>query len=489
MAAKSEQPPRPAAPESTDADKSRARQWFKKAADCRERREYDYAIECYITGLAFWPEAVTEGHMPLSALALQRAQAGGKKPGMMEKMHKPTSGKDSKQAMLNAEHLLAKDPSSSGYLDALMKNAGKAGYFETLKWVAPRVMDSLRKDAKPDLARFRLYRACLVEAAEAADAAGNIADAAWFYEHALMSVEYLAARDPTDAALRDEQRDLSGRLTIAKGKYSEASTFRDSLQDADKQKLLHDAERVQQGEQTLEDVIAAARREYEQDRANGNKINALVELLLRRERPEEEAQALAVLDEAYESSRNYSYKVRADDVRLRQLRRTSKALAEQARASGDDGDRQQARLAAGELNEAEIAIYTERVQKYPTDLRSKFRLGEALFKARRFDEAIPALQAARGDPRARTRAELLIGRAFFENGNPGQSAEVLREALEGCEIQTDELAKELLYRLARAYEAAGNVAEARSAFNRLLRLDYNYGNGDARQRLESLKES
>ncbi|MBW7906418.1 MAG: tetratricopeptide repeat protein [Phycisphaerae bacterium] len=489
MAAKSEQPPRPAAHEFSDADKSRARQWFKKAADCRERREYDYAIECYITGLGFWPEAVTEGHMPLSSLALQRAQAGGKKPGMMEKMQKPTSGKDAKQAMLNAEHLSAKDPANGGYLDAVMKNAVKAGYFETLKWIAPRVMDSLRRDAKPDLARFRLYRTCLVEAAEAANAAGTVADAAWFYEHALTSVEFLAARNPTDAALRDEQRDLSGRLTIAKGKYAEASTFRDSLQDADKQKLLHDADRVQQGEQTLEDVIAAARHEYEQDRANGNKINTLVDLLLRRERPEEEAQALAVLDEAYESSRNYSYKVRADDVRLRQLRRTSKALADQARVSGDDGDRQQARLAAGELVEAEIAIYSERVQKYPTDLRSKFRLGEALFKARRFDEAIPALQAARGDPRARTRAELLIGRAFFEKGNHGQAAEVLKEALEGHEIQTDELAKELLYRLARAYEAAGNVAEARSAFNRLLRLDYNYASGDARQRLESMKES
>ena len=31
-------------PEFSDADKTRARQWFRKAADCRERREYDYAV-------------------------------------------------------------------------------------------------------------------------------------------------------------------------------------------------------------------------------------------------------------------------------------------------------------------------------------------------------------------------------------------------------------------------------------------------------------
>ena len=35
-----------AAPEISEKDKSRARQWFKKAEDCRDRRDYDYAIQC-----------------------------------------------------------------------------------------------------------------------------------------------------------------------------------------------------------------------------------------------------------------------------------------------------------------------------------------------------------------------------------------------------------------------------------------------------------
>jgi hypothetical protein len=348
-------------------------------------------------------------------------------------------------------------------------------------------MDSLIKDAKPDLGRFKTYRQCLIEAAEAADARGDIAESAWFYEHALTSVEYLVARNPADAALRDEQRDLSGRLTIAKGKYTEADTFRDSLHDAEKQKILHDSERVQQGEQTLDQVISAARQELSSDPANANKINNLVELLLRRERRTEEDEALELLVNAYSSTQNYSFKVRADDLRLKQLKRQAKAASEQARASGSDDDRQQARLAAAEMVEAEVEIYSERVQKYPTDLRSKYRLGEAFFRARRFDEAIPALQAAGGDPRSRTRAELLMGRAFFEKGNFSQAADVLKDALEAHEIQNDDLAKELHYRLARAYEGAGNAAEARNTYNRLLRMDYNYADGDARQRLDALK--
>src|SRR5687768_13859417 len=83
-----------AAPEFSDADKAKARQWFKRAITLREQRNYDYAIESILTGLEIWPEAVDEGHLPLWSLAIQRQQAGGKKPGMMDGMKRTMSGKD-----------------------------------------------------------------------------------------------------------------------------------------------------------------------------------------------------------------------------------------------------------------------------------------------------------------------------------------------------------------------------------------------------------
>lgn len=471
-------------PEFSEADKARARQWFKKAADCRERREYDYAIECYITGLTFWPEAVEEGHMPLSSLALQRQQAGGRKPSMMESIRKPMVGKDARQAMLNAEYLWAKDPHNAGYMDGVLKNAARAGLHATLRWIAPKVMESLRRDAKPNLSRFKTYRTALVEAAERADAAGDAAMATFFYQQAVASVEYLTARNPGDAALRDEQRDLAGKLAIAKGKYAEAESFRDSLQDAEAQKLLHDADRIQQGEQTHEQLIAAARREYEADPTTPVKINAYVELLAKRERKDEEDEAIRVLTAAYQATRNYSFKARADDLRLRQLRRQVGALREQARSSGSEEDRQQLRLAEMELNETELEVFRDRVEKYPTDLRAKYRLGEALFKAGAYDEAIPVLQAGQADPRSRSRAQLLIGRAFLEKGAPNQAAEVLKDAIEAHEIPGDDVGKELMYWLGRSYESQGATDAARAAYGRLLRIDYNYR--DARRRLEAL---
>ena len=225
--------------EFSEKDKSRARQWFEKAKDLRERRDYDYAIESYIQGLAFWADAVEEGHMPLWSLAIQRHQAGGKKPGAMERLKYSRSNKDPEQALFNAEHLLAKDPANPGYLDNMLKCASRAGLPGTLKWIAPKVFESMRKEKKPNLSRFKTFRQVLVEVAEQADQQDDAPMAAWCYEQAVNAVDFLVVRNPTDMTLKDEQRDLSGRLTIARGKYDEADSFRDSIQDADKQKLLH----------------------------------------------------------------------------------------------------------------------------------------------------------------------------------------------------------------------------------------------------------
>jgi len=473
--------------EFSEADMAKARAWFTKAANCRERREYDYAIECYITGLGFWPEAVEEGHMPLRSLAIQRQQAGGAKAGVLEVLKKPLIGRNARQAMLNAEYLLAKDPSSGSYLDSLLKNAFKAGMLETVRWVTPLVLDSLRKDKKPNKNRFKSFRDVVIAAAEQADAKNQAPIAVWLLEHAVTSLEFQLAREP-DEGLRNEQRDLAGRLAIVKGKYQEAESFRDSLRDAEQQKILHDSERVKQAEESYEALVAAARKALAENPDVPQKIYALVDVLTRRESKESEGEAIALLLKSYEKSRNYNFKMRADQIRLGQLSRQTRQLFEQARRSGSEEDQQQYRLAKMEQSQVELEIYRERVQKYPTDLGLRYRLGRALFFAREFDEAIPALQAAQGDPRHRYHARLLMSRAFFEKGAFAQAVDVLKEICDVPDLP-EEITKDICYWLARSLEADGQMDEARAAYSKLLRQDYNYADGEARRRLDALKSN
>jgi hypothetical protein len=472
----------------SDADKERARQWFKKAADCRERREYDYAIECYITGLGYWPEAVEEGHMPLRSLAIQRLQAGGKKPGFTDGMRRPMTGKDARQAVFNAEHLLSMDPGNANYAEGLLRNAVKAGLLETAKWVTPVLGDALRKEKKPNKARFRVFRDLLTDAATLAEAQGQNALETWFLDQAVAAIEFVIVRLPGDDELRNEQRDLAGKLTISRGKYESGDDFRDSLRDADKQKLLHDADRTKQGDDTLDALISAAKAEWEAAPNVAARLNAYIDALLKDERRDHEDEAIAVLAQIYEQTRNYSFKLKADDVRLKQMNRDARAAEAKARASGSDDDRQQARLAALDLRQTLVETYRERIAQYPTDLRLKFKLGSALFAAGQFDEAIPVLQEARADPRSRSRAALMIGRSFLEKDNSPQAVEVLREAIDQYELN-DDFSKELQYWLGRACEDAGRIDDAKAAYGRLLREDYNFMGGDARKRLESLSKS
>src|SRR5690606_27663991 len=134
-----------------------------------------------------------------------------------------------------------------------------------------------------------------------------------------------------------------------------------------------------------------------------------------------------------------------------------------------DEDKQQYRLARSEELQTLIDVFRERVSKYPTDLRMKAKLGEALFRTRQYDEAIPVLQAAQNDPRSRTKCQLMIGRAFMETGNPQQAVEVLAEAISHHD-RDDDVACELLYNQGLALETCGRTDDARAALGRVVRI-------------------
>jgi hypothetical protein len=406
---------------------------------------------------------------------------------MMDSMKKsPFGSKDSRATMLAAEELWAKDPASLAHLDGIVKAAIKGRFLQTAKYFSAEAIKSMRKEKKPNTARFNSFRQLMLEGADVADSTGDAKTATFLLEKAVESLDFLISRNPTDMALKDEQRNLSGRLTISRGKYESATDFRESLKDAEAQALIHDTDRIQQGAHTLKAIVDAARKEADANPEVPGKINALVDALLKSENDEGDLEAIVVLLAAYERLRNYNFKLRADETRLRMLKRTRRALVERAKTSKADEDLQQARLAALEELETEITVGRERVEQYPTDLRMKFRLGDALFRAHRYEDAIPVLQAAQVEPRHRFRALLLIGRSFYEDHKFGPATEVLKEALEAYELSGDDLQKEILYWLGRAAEADGKKDEAKSAFGRLLRIDYNYADGDARRRLESI---
>ncbi|MEA3226293.1 MAG: hypothetical protein U9Q07_10110, partial [Planctomycetota bacterium] len=66
-------------PQADDQALAKARAFFEKAGKVAETGNFDYAIDMYLQGLRYAPDALIEGHLPLCELALHRQGKNGKK--------------------------------------------------------------------------------------------------------------------------------------------------------------------------------------------------------------------------------------------------------------------------------------------------------------------------------------------------------------------------------------------------------------------------
>ncbi len=464
----------------TDADKAKARKWFARARELVEGKNWDYAIQCYIDGLGFWPEAVEEGHQMLRLAASERNIRGGKRPGIADTMKRSMSGKDAKKAMLNAEWLLAHDPRNISYLEGILKNANKLRCEEALLWVGPLYSNAIESEKKLSPKRFALLREIHEEAGDRASDRREAALAVQFYEGAAEALRKQMQADPKNLDIENDLRDLSTKLTILKGKYESAGTFTESMRNAEQQQGVQDQERMVQDDSDLRRLLSNAETDLESNPDNAGKVETLVGLLCRREDEKDERRAISVLVDKYKTYGDFRYKMRAEDIRAKQMRRTLRAVQER-------GDTDQAKKLQIELLKFEISAYRERVKQYPTDNRMRFEYALRLFQAGLFDDAIPEFQASRADPKVRMKADLHLGKCFFKKKYYPQAIGTLGKAVEAYEIPDDAIGKDLRYWLARSMAASGGIDEARKVYGQILELDYNFR--DVRDRLQALNDT
>lgn len=458
-------------------DKVKAAKWFARARELGDKRQFDYAIEYFVNGLEFWPDAVEEACKPLHGCGVARRQFGGKKPGLKDTMRRSLNDKNPKQAFLNSMWLFGHDPDNLNYLEAAMRNASRLRAENAAFWAGGVYLKALESNQKSSTKLF-LQLANLTE--EIADRAGERGETAFgitVFQLGIEALNVLKRRNPKDASIDDALRHLSTKLTILKGKYKDGDSYRDSIVDVDTQKDLHDEQRTIQADERVDELIRKAEGEYQEDPDDPNRVKQFVDLLCRREREPDELKAISVLVNEYKRTSNYRWKQLADDICMKQLDRKARELAR----SGDEAAIKEHQVKQLRF---ELTVFKERVDRYPTDNRIKFEYAVRNFRAGRFDEAIPLFQAARNDPKNRTACGLYLGRCFFRKGYHAQAIEILEEAISGYAVSDDELAKSLLYWLGRAQESAGRGDDARRTYGKLLQADYNFK--DVRGRIDAL---
>ena len=445
------------------ASSGRGKAFFDRGDQVAETGNWDFAIQMYLEGIRREPGNLERGHKPLREVALKRKAQGGKPAGLMEQM-KRKGGKEPIDVLINAEYVLAKDPGNVGAMVNVLKAAQQLEEPAVVKWICDILFEAMRQTKRPNKRTLTMI----------AQAYAGIEE----YASAVHACDMALKLDPNNGDLQEMARDYSARQTIKQGGYDGEGSFVKSVRDMEHQKQLAERDRFAQSRDFIEAEIEKARAEYEQNPTVPGKIDALADALLKLEEEAYENEAIDVLKKAHADTGAYRFKMRMDDVKIRQMRRRFSKL----RAAGE---KERAMQMAREQLAFELEVFAERAANYPTDLSLKFELGRRQLMAGKIDEAIASLQQAQRDPKRRIHAMSLLGQAFARKGWYREAVDTYKRALE-LEPSEDR-AKELHYNVADCLQTMGENQQALDHYSRVAQLDYNYK--DVRERIEKLRQT
>lgn len=446
--------------------------FFERAEEVAATENFDYAIDMYLRGLRLAPDAVEEGHIPLRKLALLRQVRGGKKPSVMSKFKR--HGKEPLDEMLSAAALLARDPDHLPYAEAMLTSCVEGDYKRSAEWIAQLIFEANLHRKKPSLAAYMLLK-------ESYAAIG-------LYERAIAACDCACKLKPSDGALHDELRDLSARLAVQKGKYDQGGDFRNSIKDRKSQEMLHSQDGLIKSEDYRKKAVEAAKKEVEKKPEAPACIITLADALYDLDTKESYLEALAVLLDAYEKSKDFTFKRHHGELTIKRLKRNIRAAKTDLDTNpNDEKIKQKLHTYLETFGKLELEHYRLCAENYPTDSRMKYEYGVRLTVNKDFDKAIPLFQDSQKDPRFKIAAMDKTGLCFFFKGWLDDAVDIFTNAIDQCQVKDNAIGKELRYNLARTYEKKGENDKALEIYRKLAQLDFNYK--DVRKRVNDLRES
>ncbi len=470
-------------------DPRRAQRFFEHAEAVADARNYDYAIECYTSGLRYDPDNVNK-HEALRQVALRRKVAGGKPAGFAEKLK--AGGGSPIDRMLHVEMLWSKDPLNAKLMREFMQRCVEAdeaepdlNLGEVAYWVGELVVEFASQGGKPS------KRALI----QTRDLFARIRAFGKAVEVCKMALRL----DPDDDNLLSELKNLEAERTMQEGGYGEQRQveeggFRQFVRDSDKQEALEQDDRIVKRDSDVDQIIERRRTEFDEDPQDLDRLTKLVDALLNKEDDQTEQEAAQLLRQAWNQSGQYRYKVRIGDIYMKQYNRHLRQLREQAEKAQDPTELNQQMQELSQKRLAfELEEYQERVKHYPTDLGLRYELGRRLYHADKLDDAIGAFQQAKADPKHRAASHQYLGTCYIRKGWLDEAIETLRAGIEAHKEESDRLALDLRYLLmdalekqARKTEDVEKASEAQKIASQILQTRINYR--DIQQRLEKLRK-
>ncbi|MGH7982763.1 MAG: tetratricopeptide repeat protein [Candidatus Udaeobacter sp.] len=299
----------------------------------------------------------------------------------------------------------------------------------------------------------------------------------------------ITAIDPLDADALRLGKDASAHASMKRGGWTQAESYRDLIKDKEEAISLEQQSRLRLTGEALDQQIAEAYARHKAEPANVDLVRRLGAL---NEQKEDFEAAIGWYQRAADLTKGADTGLarKVSDLKIKCLEREI-AAHEEFLSRHDEANESYAKkseqLKTAKIKRAEILVddARERVARNPTDLQLRFELGENLFDAGRFREAVPELQRARQNPHARLKAMNLLGCCYSELEMLDLAMKQLEEASKEI-LPMNAMKKEIVYNLGLVYERMGEEEKSLVCMKQIYEVDYGYR--DVAQRVESSYE-
>lgn len=290
--------------------------------------------------------------------------------------------------------------------------------------------------------------------------------------------------DPMDGEARKRAQQAATRQVIKKGEFEDAENTRD-VAKANKLAKKMGLDKAGQVDGPGQSEEADLQRNIRKEPDNVDHYIKLGEFYRRHKKLDE---ARAMFEKASElSGGSLDVQELVEDVELDMMKANIDKAKERVRDNPDDeGAREQVKSLEREMNLRSMEVLRARVERYPTDLKLKFRLGSCFMKEGKHAQAIPLLQQSSQDSRMEVKALANLGFCFRKEKKYSLAKRQYEKALPKInQHEEPDMFKDVCYWLGRLCEASGDQESAEQHYSEVLAVDYEYK--DTLQRLEDLQ--
>jgi hypothetical protein len=278
---------------------------------------------------------------------------------------------------------------------------------------------------------------------------------------------------PEDSALERELNELSAERAMSKGGYEEMGGkeggFRKFVKDIDKQKELEEDDAIAGSGGSDARGLERAKQEFEDNPSSPDSIALYVKHLRKQDTVESIKMAFKVLMTGFKSTQQYRFRMEAADLKIEMSLKQLERMEDQLATEPNEDLAERVESARNELQEFQKQEYKERAEKYPTDRKIRFQLGELAVADGDINLAMECFQKAKDEPRLRVRAGQELGRCFAAEDWHTEAIGEFKESIKALAGSDNDMELDLRYDLMKSLSAKAkndeNIDLAREAMD------------------------